>query len=237
MQPRPPTRLANSSSFALSRPNSPGALNCQAAPGKTISNKQEEKIRAALSRYQPYMLGEPDFDLTNTRSLLEDYDADFPDLNERYFRKILDYAVEHSWGKHQFSPACQERERSPLRFTDRYFKEFLMSKVNQPLIPNLKNLSAVISMNIQDEKNSHWVLELKGGMLTAISQDSINAECSYQLDAATFEEIARGHYQPQQAFFDGRVNIQGNIEKGLQVATALSEFCKSYPFEPKDDRT
>jgi hypothetical protein len=33
------------------------------------------------------------------------------------------------------------------------------------------------------------------------------------------------------------VNIEGNIEKGLQVATALSEFCKSYPFEPKDDRT
>jgi nucleoside-diphosphate-sugar epimerase/putative sterol carrier protein len=202
---------------------------------KAISNKGAKKTGDPFSRYRPYMFGEPHFDLTNTRSLLTDYDASFPDLDEPYFRKILDYAVAHGWGKHALPLTCQESEKSPVRFTDCYFREFLPGKLNQQLIENLKNLSAVVSINIQDEKTSNWALEIKGGMLKAVSQDSLPVECRYLLDAETFEQIARGRLQPQQAFFDGRANIEGDMERALQVATALSEFCKSHPFDPEDD--
>lgn len=203
--------------------------------GKVISKIRGRKIGTAFPHYSSYMFGEPEFDLANTRSLLRNYDVAFPDLNESYFRKILDYAVKHDWGKRQLSAAYQERERSPLRFTERYFEEFLVSKLNQQLIQNLKNLTAVVSVNIQDEKNSKWVLEINQGMLTTISKNSLKPECSYLTDAATFEEIVKGNYQPQQAFFDGRGDIEGNIEKGLQVVTVLSEFFRLYPFKPKDD--
>jgi hypothetical protein len=36
-------------------------------------------------------------------------------------------------------------------------------------------------------------------------------------------------------FFDGDADIQGDIEKGLQVITALSEFFRSYPFNPGEE--
>jgi putative sterol carrier protein len=78
--------------------------------------------------------------------------------------------------------------------------------------------------------NSHWTLEIKQGMLLSISPDSAMAECSYWMNAATFEKVVRGVYRPEEAFFDGRINIQGNMEKGLKVAAALAEFCKTYPY-------
>jgi len=122
-----------------------------------------------------------------------------------------------------------------LTYTERYFKEFLMGKLHEQLVKDLKSLSAVVSITIHDEKSETWVLEIIQGTLGSVSHGPAPSECSFVMDAATFEEIARGRYQPEQAFFEGRVNIEGNMEKALQVATALTEFCKSYPFEPKDD--
>ncbi len=190
----------------------------------------------SLSHYRPYMFGEPEFDVTNTRSLLRNYDAAFPELNESYFRKILKYAVEQNWGKHQFTTLAQEGGEQALTYTERYFEEFLMGKLHQQLVKDLKGLSTVVSLTIHDGETETWVLEITQGTLGSVSRGPAPSECSFVMDAATFEEIAKGRYQPQQAFFEGRVNIEGNMEKALQVATALTEFCKSYPFEPKDDR-
>jgi nucleoside-diphosphate-sugar epimerase len=66
----------------------------------------------SLSHYRPYLFGEPEFDVTNTRFLLRNYDAAFPELNEGYFRKILKYAVEQHWGKHQFTTLPQKEGKS-----------------------------------------------------------------------------------------------------------------------------
>jgi thioester reductase-like protein len=192
-----------------------------------------EETETALSLYAPYMFGEPEFDLTNTSSVLPDYPATFPEMDETYFRRILAFAIEQEWGAHFLPETGPRGERGPSDFIERYFEEFLMAKLDQPLVINLKNLSAVFSIHIQDGVDSHWVLEIKQGKLLSISPDSAMAECSYWMDPATFEKIVRGVYRPEEAFFDGRINIQGNMEKGLRVAAALAEFCKTYPYGEK----
>ncbi len=207
----------------------------QVASRKTIPFEQKRRRGSQFSHYGSYMRGEPEFDMTNTRSLLSDYDSTFPRLDEGYFRKILDYAVAQNWGNHQLTTACQEEEATPRPFTQRYFGEFLAGKVYQPLVENLKGLTAIISITIQGDNEEHWILEVRQGMLTSISHEARPSECTYLMDSTTFEDIARGRCRPEEAFFDGRVNIEGNIEKGLQVATALTQFLASYPFDPKDD--
>ena len=207
----------------------------QSPSGKATSDERDRKKESPLSHYRPYLFGEPEFDVTNTRSLLRDYDVAFPELNESYFRKILNYAVDQNWGKHQFTTLPQRGGEKALTYTERYFEEFLMGKLHQQLVKDLKSLSAIVSLTIHGEKTEHWVLQITQGTLGSVCRGPAPSECSFVMDAATFEEIARGRYQPQQAFFEGRVNIEGNMEKALQVATALAEFCKSYPFEPKDD--
>jgi putative sterol carrier protein len=140
-------------------------------------------------------------------------------------------AIEQDWGRIYLKPGPVERKVLPIY--RKVLEEFLMAKLNQPLLINLRNLNAVFSIHIQDGVDSHWVLEIKQGKLLSISPDSAMTECSYWMDPATFEKIARGVYRPEEAFFDGRINIQGNMEKGLRVAAALAEFCKTYPYGEK----
>jgi predicted lipid carrier protein YhbT len=81
--------------------------------------------------------------------------------------------------------------------------------------------------------NSRWVLEVREGTLLSVSRNGSTAECSYVTDGPTFERIVRGLYPPEEAFFEGRVDIRGNMEKGLRMAAALSAFCTTFPYEEK----
>jgi nucleoside-diphosphate-sugar epimerase/predicted lipid carrier protein YhbT len=199
----------------------------------TPSRGPKTERETSLSLYAPYMAGEPEFDLTNTRSLLPGYDAAFPALDAAYFAKILAYAIDHHWKEPSPSAARLSHEKTGTSFAHKYFNEFLAGKVNRPLLQNIKEVSAVFSIEIQDDVRSRWVLELRGGRLLSISQNGSTPECSYVLDGATFEKIARGLCPPDEAFFEGRVDIRGNIETGLHVAAAFSEFCKTFPYEDK----
>lgn len=195
------------------------------------------RIGAAFSQYGDYMFGEPEFDLTRSRSLLPGYDDLFPSLNEAYYRRILDFAVSHKWGgRLQPVTTAQAAIHGANRgksYTVRYFKEFLVDKLNKRLISNLKNLNAVVAVHFRDLQEPDWILELKDGMLVTISQNSRTPQCTYMTDTTTFEAVTRGNRRPEQIFFEGHGDIEGDIEKGLQVVTALSEFFRSFPFNPK----
>jgi nucleoside-diphosphate-sugar epimerase/predicted lipid carrier protein YhbT len=203
--------------------NSPGIL----AKGR--------RIGAAFSEYGVYMFGEPEFDLSRSRSLLADYDTRFPALDEEYYRRILDFAVAEKWGNRQQAPPVIVPKLSQTTYAERYFKEFLPAKLQKQLLSNLKNLNGIVAIHFRDLAGPDWVLELRDGMLTAISQNSLIPECTYDTTLATFETVARGLARPEQVFFDGDADIQGDIEKGLQVITALSEFFRSFPFNPGED--
>jgi nucleoside-diphosphate-sugar epimerase/predicted lipid carrier protein YhbT len=190
------------------------------------------RIGVTFSEYGDYMFGEPEFDLTQSRLLLPDYDGRFPCLDEEYFRKILGFAVAHKWGRRQQSPISVVVTGTEKSYTERYFKEFLADKLNKQLISNLKNLSARVGIHFRDQEGADWVLELQNGMLTAISQNSLIPECTYLTTTAIFEAVARGQSSPEQAFFEGDADIQGDVEKGLHVITALSEFFRFFPFNP-----
>jgi len=188
------------------------------------------------SLYADYLLGDIEFDLTNTRSMLPDYDASFPPMDEDYYRRILTYAIEQDWGARFASRATEDREKEPVRFIETYFGEFLKNRLNQPSLTRLRNLTGTFSIQIQDETASEWVLELREGMLTSISRESSGIEWRFLTDADTFSRIVKGLYPPEQAFFDGRVNIEGNVEKALQASATLCEFLKNFPYEEKKFR-
>lgn len=193
------------------------------------------RIGVTFSEYGEYMFGEPEFDLSESRSLLPDYDSRFPRLDEEYFRKILDFAVAHKWGSRQKSAVTASVADTKGSYVERYFKEFLADKLNKQLLSNLKNLNGRVAICLRDQKGPDWVLELKDGMLTTISQNSMAPECTYLTTTAIFEAVARGKSRPEQVFFAGDADIKGDIEKGLHVITALSEFFSTFPFNPADE--
>ncbi len=201
-------------------------------PSSLIKIREGENEKET-SLYTPYMFGEPTFDLKNTQTLLPDYNSDFPSLDEAYFRKIITFAVERNWKPFSLSEIQSLSLEKPIGVPEKYFKEFLFKKLHQPLLKNLKNLNVIFSIQIKDGIHSKWTLEIKDGMLVSISQNEKRIDCYYTMDAITFEKVVRGLYPPEEAFFDGHIDIQGNMEKALSMGAVLSEFCKTYPYQEK----
>ena len=50
------------------------------------------------------------------------------------------------------------------------------------------------------------------------------ADVVYRTDPVTFDNVVRGRSSPQEAFFARRVEIGGDVEKGLKLAVLFGLF-------------
>ena len=120
---------------------------------------------------------------------------------------------------------------------ERYFSEFLADKMHKQLLPNLKNLSATCRIVVQDAAapahSQSWSLSITEGRLERISQDGEVCQCTFYLAGDTFASIVGGEVTPQQAFFQRNVNIEGDMEVGLKLATVLAAFFRKWPYKPQ----
>ena len=55
------------------------------------------------------------------------------------------------------------------------------------------------------------------------------AEVIYKTNTATFTAIVEGRLKPQQAFFEQRIEIRGDVEMGLKLAVLFDQFLKENP--------
>jgi predicted lipid carrier protein YhbT len=59
---------------------------------------------------------------------------------------------------------------------------------------------------------------------------------SYRADVRTFEDIVTGRLSSQEAFFERRVAIEGDVETGLKLAVLFGEFVRQCPYRPTSRR-
>ena len=48
--------------------------------------------------------------------------------------------------------------------------------------------------------------------------------------------MVQGRTTAQQAFFTRRIDIEGDVEKGLKLAVLFEHFVKEYPYRPEAAR-
>lgn len=111
-----------------------------------------------------------------------------------------------------------------------YFDSFLPRIVGQLLLPDLRSVSIHAEIVVTDSGDPSWHLQLSDGRLTEISHSGPDAECRYVLDVATVLDVVRANVTPQDAFFNMRIEIEGNIERGLELSVVLENFFKRYPY-------
>lgn len=224
---------------------------------KTLT-REETALDQILEPYHEYLESEPRFDLTNTEEFCPGYISHFPEVKGQYFDQIIQFANDVSWGK-RFSnntePRTEIKAPAPtpdsasvntnlsdddqLQYTHEYFQDFLTDKIGAPLIANLVTLSSSFIIRVREEPFHDWSVKIEKGSLVAVRKVSRvsaaelkNYHCIYTTDLKTFEKITQGRLSPSQAFFDRLIDIRGNFEEGLRVASALMEFFQTYPFTP-----
>lgn len=112
-----------------------------------------------------------------------------------------------------------------------YFHEFLPGLLNRLLIEDLKNLSCSFAYRVPALDEPTWRLIVERGRLTSIRQDGPEPECCFVCDIDALLEVVSAAVLPQDAFFDMRIEIEGDIELGLKLSTVLAPFFARYPFD------
>ena len=207
----PGARLVDEQDFSTARPN-----------------KLELMYRKAADLYAPYLAAEPEFDRTHTNAALDGVPAKIPQINAAFFRKLLGYARSVDWGRAHRAPTPDGENEE--QYVERYFSSFLADKMHKQLLPNLKNLSATCRIVVEDIAAGPWSLSIDKGRLERISFNGENCQCTFFLASDTFTSIVRGKLAPQQAFFQRDIDIEGDIETGLKLATVLAAFFKKWPY-------
>jgi len=196
---------------------------------KTQANRLERMYQEATSNYLPYFMEEPVFDRTNTNRALNGACLEVPQMDIEFFSQLLDYARCLKWGKR-----CSNMKvaaKSSNYIVGRYFDDFLAEKMNKQLLPNLRSLSATCRINVEDVGCS-WALKIEQGRLVKISHNSMDCQCAFFVNYETFCRIVSGRLVPQKAFFKRKIDIQGDMETGLKLATVLAEFFRKWPYHP-----
>jgi predicted lipid carrier protein YhbT len=112
---------------------------------------------------------------------------------------------------------------------EQYFDSFLAEKMHKQLLPNLKHLTASCRITVEDLPGRSWSLRIDQGRLEEISQDGMLCQCTFSLHSDTFSAIVGGRLAPQQAFFQRKIHIAGDMETGLKLATVLADSSKNGP--------
>jgi len=201
------------------------------------AGKLEWMYRKAADCYAPYLAVEPEFDRTCTDAVLNGGRTEIPQMNAAFFQKLLGYARQVNWGRAcRPVPASVLRQEDAIaaenkeRFVEQYFGTFLAGQMHKQLLPNLKNLSATCRIVVEDIPARSWSLSIDQGRLEQISENGEDCQCVFFLSSDVFSSIVSGELAPQQAFFQKSVNIEGDIETGLRLATVLAAFFRKWPY-------
>tara|TARA_R110001592_G_scaffold267233_2_gene533201 strand:+ start:270 stop:668 length:399 start_codon:yes stop_codon:yes gene_type:complete len=111
-----------------------------------------------------------------------------------------------------------------------YFEVFLPGLKGVLLVPGLHSLNCVLGVSLVDVEKAAWTLTVADGRLICLSSGADEAPCVFHLDASTLLEVATGILAPDKAFFDLRIEIEGDMALGLQLSTVLAPFFNGYPF-------
>ena len=117
--------------------------------------------------------------------------------------------------------ACQE-----------YFIEFLPRLEGQLLIEDLRTLSCRFTYRLAQSDLTPWQVEIASGRLVYVGHEEGASDCCFVCDEETLLEVAGARLSPQDAFFDLRIEIEGDMELGLKLSTVLAPFFERYPFRP-----
>ena len=147
---------------------------------------------------------------------------------------------------HELNTTCQSVEVTPGNYEKRpeithntthveYFEELMFGRVNMSPLPKIESLGIVIRFDIVGQNAGSWTIVVEDGILKGISRNSfdpesqqgnseplsedvvLNPACIFRLDGSTFMSIVRREITPQQAFFEKKVQIEGDMALALKM--------------------
>jgi thioester reductase-like protein len=189
--------------------------------GPTDPTALEELFLASVRDYWPYRGGEPCFDLAHTRAALPSLPP--PVLDRDTLSRLVRFAVADRWGRGQRPPAHAALDCA------RYVEEFFPEAVRRSALAGLP-LDVSVGLDVQGPGGGQWTCRWVAGQMTGVYRGAGAADVVYRMNPATFAEVVAGRLLVQEAFFARRIDIEGDVEKGLKLALLFAHLVRESPY-------
>jgi thioester reductase-like protein len=190
----------------------------------------EERVLEQFKDYWSYLHSDLRFDCRNTRRALPDLPP--PAFDRALVGRLLAFAREDRWGR---GPAGGPGPAGPAGESacGHYLERVLPEKARRFPLARALPAGLVFGFDLRGPGGGVWSCRWAGGgRLEVWRGPDAGAAAVYRTDVATFGGLIRGRLAPQKAFFDGLIEIGGDVEKGLKLAALIERFLAEVPGRP-----
>ena len=106
-----------------------------------------------------------------------------------------------------------------------YFEQVFPERARASSLARDIGLTTLVSFDIHGAGGGQWSCHWEAGELMYVRRGlDERAVAIYRTDTATFEDVVQGRQNPQQAFFEERIAISGDLETALKLAALFHQF-------------
>jgi thioester reductase-like protein len=177
----------------------------------------EEMVVEQFQDYWSYLRNALVFDCQNTCRALPDLPP--PSFDRDLIARLLRFAQQDGWG----------RERCKTRFTRmpdfaHYLECVLPGQMRQSSLARVLPRGLLFALDIRGAGGGWWSCHWADGRLSVRRGLDAEAVVTYRIESSTFADLLRGRQTLQKAFFEGRIDIDGDLEKALKLAHFIEQF-------------
>jgi hypothetical protein len=111
-----------------------------------------------------------------------------------------------------------------------YMEQFFPESARRSVLSRIP-LEIVIGLEIRGAGGGGWSYRWAKGELIQMRRDlDPQAQVVFRMDMPTFESIVESRQGLQEAFFARQIEVEGDIEKALTLATLFEEFAREFPY-------
>ncbi len=198
--------------------------------GAAHPTRLEELFLEGIREYWPYLHGNPTFADANTRAALPDLPA--PPVDRPLLERLIRFATAH---RHDRNPAAAVPRPDSLSASPcaRYIEQVFPDQARRSRLAREAGLDVTVSIDLRGPGGGRWSCTWKRGELVNVRSGlDAAAAVTYQTDTATFQDVVGGLQTPQEAFFEQRIAITGDVETALKLAVLFGQFLTENPVAP-----
>jgi nucleoside-diphosphate-sugar epimerase len=187
-------------------------------------SRLEQLFFEGIQEYCPYLGGNPIFAFANTKAALPDLPP--PSIDRPMLERLIRFAVANRWGRSLLKKSTEKHLEPPGRsYCAEYIEHVFPSQARQSRLAREAGLDLSISINLQGPGGGQWSCRWRQGELIYARKGlEDNVAVTYHTDTATFQSVVSGFETPQEAFFEQRIAITGDLETGLKLAVLFGQF-------------
>ncbi len=177
----------------------------------------ESLVLDQFKEYWSYLRANVIFDRLNLLRALPDLPP--PAFDAAFVSRLLAFAQRDNWGRNRSRPA--KRDGSSL---GHYLERVLPMRMKNSPVAEVLPDGLIFVLDVRGPGGGQWSYRCDEGSLRVWRGRAADASVAYRMEAPALADVLQRRQTAQQAFFDGRIDIEGDAEKAMKLALLIEQF-------------